>query len=63
MSDKNENLQLIIENICLTGCERVNEIIGILDRHESIEETRKLSRQESNIVLQELKMVMSVYKE
>lgn len=62
MSTNNEKLQLIIEQLCTTGCERVNEVIEILQRQESIEETSKLSRQESNIVLLELKAIMSVYE-
>ena len=62
MPANNEKLKLIIEQICSSGCERVNEVIEKLQRQESIEETSKLSLQESNIVLLELKDIMSVYE-
>jgi hypothetical protein len=61
MPTNNEKLQHIIEQICTTGCDRVYEIIEILERQESIKETSQLSQEESNIVLMELKTIMSVY--
>ncbi|MDH5612018.1 MAG: hypothetical protein OEY66_06135 [Gammaproteobacteria bacterium] len=63
MPHNNVKLQHIIENICSTGCERVYEIIAIMERRESIEETSQLNSQESEIVLQELKNIMAVYKQ
>ena len=63
MPSSNEKLLLIIEQICLTGCERVNEIIERLERQESIEETSQLSIQEVDFVLLELKSIMTVYEQ
>ena len=62
MPYNNEKLQLLIELLCLKGCQRVNEIIEILERQESIEETRALNAQECRLVLLELKAVMAVYE-
>jgi len=63
MSTHNEKLQHIIEQICSAGCDRVYEIIEILEQQESIEETNALSQEESDIVLMELKTIMSVYEQ
>ena len=63
MPSKNEKLQLIIEQLCATGCERVNEIIDILEHQGSIEETNQLNKQECDIILLELKAVMAVYEQ
>ena len=61
MPANNEKLQHIIEQLCTTGCDRVNEVIELLERQESIEETRELSTQECDAVLLELKAIMAVY--
>ena len=61
MPANNEQLQHIIEQLCTTGCERVNEVIEILERQESIEEMHELNTQESEFVLLELKTIMAVY--
>ena len=61
MPANNEQLQHIIEQLCVTGCERVNEVIEILERQESIEEMHELNAQESEFVLLELKTIMAVY--
>ena len=61
MPANNEQLQHLIEQLCTTGCERVNEVIEILERQESVEETRELSAEESEFVLLELKVIMAVY--
>ena len=63
MPANNEKTQHIIEQLCTTGCERVNEVIEILERQESIEETRTLNSEESQYVLQELKTIMAVYEQ
>lgn len=63
MSSDNKKLQHIIEQLCVTGCERVNEVIKRLEQHESVEETQQLSTQEIRIVLQELKAIMAVYEQ
>ncbi|MCW8923649.1 MAG: hypothetical protein OQK69_08485 [Gammaproteobacteria bacterium] len=57
----NEKLRPIIEHICAAGCERVNEVIEILEHQQCIEETRGLDKQENKLILQELKAVMAVY--
>ena len=63
MPANNEKLQHIIEQLCVSGCERVNEVIEILERNQCIEETNELSGQESAFVLLELKAIMAVYEE
>lgn len=63
MPANNPKLQHLIEQLCTTGCERVNEVIEILEREESIEETRELSAEESEFVLLELKTIMAVYEQ
>ena len=50
-----------IEEICAEGCIRVNEIITELEKGNNIEQTQDLSDEEANIVLTELKTIMSVY--
>ena len=63
MPANNPKLQHLIEQLCTSGCERVNEVIEILERNESIEETRQLSAEESEFVLLELKAIMAVYEQ
>ncbi|MCK5003142.1 MAG: hypothetical protein KAS57_08955 [Gammaproteobacteria bacterium] len=63
MPANNPKLQHIIEQLCTTGCERVNEVIEILERQENIQETGQLSTEESKIVLHELKAIMAVYEQ
>ena len=63
MLNNNQQLQLLIEQLCSTGCERVNEIIEILENQGSIKETSQLSKQECDVVLLELKTIMAVYEE
>lgn len=63
MPNNNQQLQLLIEQLCSTGCERVNEIIEILENQGSIKETSQLSKQECDVVLLELKTIMAVYEE
>ncbi|MDH5388852.1 MAG: hypothetical protein OEY06_10435 [Gammaproteobacteria bacterium] len=63
MPPNNQKLQDIIEQLCTTGCDRVNEVIEILERQESIKETSELNEQECTIVLLELKAIMAVYEQ
>lgn len=63
MPSNNENLQLIIEQLCTDGCERVNEIIDILEHQGSIKETSQLNKQECGVILLELKTIMAVYEQ
>ena len=63
MPSNNNNLQDIIEQICSAGCERVNEVIEILDRNETVEETKQLSPENCKALLHELKAIMSIYEQ
>ena len=63
MPGNNEQIQLIIEQICVTGCDRVNEVIEILERDENIEETKLLSAEECDIILHDLKSIMAIYEQ
>ena len=63
MPGNNKKLQAIIEQICSTGCEQVNEIIETLERDESIEETKLLSAEECDIILHDLKSIMAIYEQ
>lgn len=58
----NEKLQHIIEQLCATGCERVNEVIAIMERQQSTKETATLNAQENAMILHELKNIMAVYE-
>jgi hypothetical protein len=55
------HIQSIIESICELGCDRVNEIIDVLERGNSIDETRALDKSDQQWVLMELKGIMAVY--
>ena len=61
--DLPEHIQTIVEDLCETGCERVNEIIETLAKGADIKKTAALSERERKQVLAELKNVMSVYDE
>jgi len=63
MSGNKEQIQLIIEQICVSGCERVNEVIEILEHNENIEETKLLSSKECDIILHDLKSIMAIYEQ
>jgi hypothetical protein len=55
------HIQSIIESICELGCDRVNEIINLLECGNSIEETHALNQCDQQRVLMELKAIMAVY--
>lgn len=55
------HLQPIVESLCETGCQNVNAVIEILNNGEYLKETAELSAQERALVLNELKIIMSVY--
>ena len=42
--DPPAHVQSIIESICELGCDRVNEIIDVLERGNSVDETRALDK-------------------
>jgi hypothetical protein len=55
------HIQSIIESICELGCDRVNEIIDVLECGNSVDETRALDKSDQQWVLMELKGIMAVY--
>jgi len=55
------HIQSIIESICELGCDRVNETIEVLERGNSVDETRALDKSDQQRVLMELKAIMAVY--
>ena len=59
--DLPEHIQTIVEDLCETGCERVNEIIEALAKGADVKKTAALSEKERKQVLAELKNIMSVY--
>ena len=59
--DPPAHVQSIIESICELGCDRVNEIIDVLERGNSVDETRALDKSDQQRVLMELKTIMAVY--
>lgn len=61
MLTNNQKLQHIIEQLCTTGCDQVNEVIEILEQQGGIEQTGELNEQEYTIVLLELKTIMAMY--
>lgn len=56
------HLHSVVEKICTSGCQRVYEIIDILDNKGSPTETDLLTDRERMQVLVELKHIMSVYE-
>ena len=61
--DLPEHVQTVVELLCETGCQRVNDIIEILEKGADVKNTAALSEKERKQVLEELKNVMSVYDE
>ena len=59
--DPPAHIQSIIESICERGCDRVNEVIYVLERGNSVDETRALDKSDQQRVLMELKAIMAVY--
>lgn len=55
------NIQSCVESICELGCERVNEIIALIEAGKAVDEVGALDREEQNRVLRELKAIMAVY--
>jgi len=52
-----------IEAICQSGCLAVRAVIESLERGQSIPQTDGMSDEQVNLILSELKAVMSVYDE
>ena len=55
------DIQSCVESICELGCERVNEIIALIEAGTVVDEVSALDRDEQNRVLRELKAIMAVY--
>lgn len=55
------HVQSTIESICELGCDRVNEIIAVLESGHSAEEISGLDKTDQQWVLKELKAIMAVY--
>ena len=54
-------IQSCVESICELGCERVNEIIALIEAGKTVDQVSALDREERNRVLRELKAIMAVY--
>jgi hypothetical protein len=50
-----------IEKICNQGCREVNDIIELLENNQQAEQTRHLTTDETTVVLNELKSIMTIY--
>jgi len=59
--DLPEHLQSVVETLCETGCQKVSDVIEILEKGADVQKTAALSEQERKQVLHELKNIMSVY--
>ena len=59
--DSPAHVQSVIESVCELGCERVSEIIDLLESGHSVSEIDGLDEHEQHCVLVELKAIMSVY--
>ena len=59
--DLPQHLQTIVETLCETGCQRVNEIIETLGKGGDVKDTAALTEQERKQIFHELQNIMSVY--
>lgn len=57
-----QKLTNYLEVLCQSGCETVNATIIAMENNQSISAIDGLSEDERNLVLQELKAIMSVYE-
>ena len=57
------NLTQYLEVLCQSGCDTVNATIEAMEKNQPISLTDDLSAEEQSIVLNELKEIMSVYKQ
>jgi hypothetical protein len=56
-----EHVEACIEELCQQGCREVRRVIALLEKHEHVTPTARLSPAERAIVLTELRAVMAVY--
>ena len=57
-----EKLTLYLEVLCQNGCGTVNATIEALEKNQPISLIDELDEEERIIILQELKIIMAVYK-
>ena len=57
-----QKLTEYLEILCQSGCDAVNATITAIESEQPISSIDSLTADERNIVLQELKSIMSVYK-
>lgn len=55
------HLQLVIDEVCLLGCQQVNTIITQLQHDNAVENLPSLSKEERGVVLNELQTIMAIY--
>ena len=60
-ADLPPHVQSCVESICELGCERVNEIIVLIEAGKAVDEISALDHDEQSRVLRELKAIMAVY--
>jgi ClpP class serine protease len=56
-----QKLAQCLELLCQSGCESVNATITALEKKQPFSLTQELTEQEQQIILHELKAIMSVY--
>lgn len=56
-----QKVQDCIEALCHSGCEMVRATISAMEEGQSIAQTQGMAEDEVNVVLSELKAIMSVY--
>ena len=61
MLTHDKQIDSCLEDVCLQGCQAVNEIIQALEKKQEIETVKHLSVIQRRILLQELKKIMAVY--
>ncbi|MCU7834290.1 MAG: hypothetical protein KZQ83_03470 [gamma proteobacterium symbiont of Taylorina sp.] len=58
-----QKLTQYLEILCQSGCETVNATIEAMEKNQTTSLIDELNDDEQRIVLQELKSIMSVYKQ
>lgn len=56
-----EKISKALETICNRGCTVVNDVINAMESGNHPEETANFSTQEKDVLLDELKKIMSIY--
>jgi len=56
-----QKVQDCVEALCHSGCEMVRATISAMEAGQSIAQTQGMAQDEVNVVLSELKAIMSVY--